>query len=52
MMFHAGVHLVEDDEDEADVIKVYYYTDEDDIDENEVLQVVQGIDGSAHITSY
>ena len=50
MMMHAGIYLVEDAEDEADVIKVYYYGgDEDDIDENEVLKVVQRIDGSAHI---
>jgi hypothetical protein len=49
MMLHAGVHLVEDDEDQDDVIKVYYYADEDDIDEDEVLQVVNTIDGDAYI---
>ena len=48
-MMHTGIYLVEDAEDEADVIKVYYYGDEDDMDENEVLQVVKGFDGSAHI---
>ena len=44
MMMHAGI-VVEDDEE--DVIKVSYYADENDIDDNKVLEVVQGIDKSA-----
>ena len=50
MMMHAGIYLEDADaEGEADVIKVYHYGDEDDIDENEVLQVVKRFDGSAYI---
>ncbi len=48
MMMHAGISL-EDDEDEANVIKAYYYADEDDIVRNDVLKVVKRFDGSARI---
>ena len=50
MMMHAGIYLEDaEDEDEADVIKVYYYGDEEDIDPNDVLEVVKRFDGSAEI---
>jgi hypothetical protein len=49
MMLHAGIHRVEDDEDEPNVIKVYYYPDEAEIDRDEVLEVVNTIDGDAYI---
>jgi hypothetical protein len=51
MMMHADIHCVEDDEDQDEdhVIKVYYYGDEDEIDENQVLQVVNTIDGDAYL---
>ena len=49
MMMHAGIHCVEDDEDRDYVIKVYYYEDEDDIDEGEVLEVVKEVDKDAKI---
>ena len=49
MMMHAGINVVEDAQGEDDVIEVYFYEDEEDIDPNEVLEVVKGFDESAYI---
>ena len=46
---HAGIHLVEDDEQNYNVILVHYYPDEDDeIDEDDVVEIVKNdFDGNA-----
>ena len=49
MMMHAGIYCVEDDRD--GVIKVSYYEDEDDIDDEKVLEVVKEVDRDAEIVN-
>ena len=48
---HAGINVVEDDEDEDNVILVHYYPDEDDEINmvNNVVAIVRGLDPSAEL---
>lgn len=51
IIMHAGINVVEDDEDEDNVILVHYYPDEDDEINmvNNVVAIVRGLDPSAEL---
>ena len=50
IIMHAGIYLVEDDEDEYNVILVHYYPDEDgEINRDDVVAIVRGLDPSAEL---